>query len=117
MEAGTATDRELRRDRTGALPAWLLGLVPLLLIVAALGTFAALGGPGLSERRGAQHPPRHHDTSKNPCQPSSVNSDWWAWNMNRPVRGKRSSRIPRWPWHCMTVSVSSTGSSDVPVGK
>ena len=56
-------------------------------------------------------------TSKKPCQPSSVNSDWWAWNMNRPVRGKRSSRTPRWPWHCMTVSVSSTGCSDVPVGK
>jgi zinc transporter, ZIP family len=35
-----------------ALPAWLLGLVPLLLAVGALGAFAALGGPGLGERPG-----------------------------------------------------------------
>ncbi|MGZ8481842.1 MAG: ZIP family metal transporter [Candidatus Limnocylindria bacterium] len=34
------------------LPVWLLGLVPLLMIAAAIGTFAALGGPGLGERRG-----------------------------------------------------------------
>jgi zinc transporter, ZIP family len=52
MEARTATGREIRRDRMAGLPAWLLGLVPLLLIIAAIGTFAALGGPGLSERRG-----------------------------------------------------------------
>jgi zinc transporter, ZIP family len=52
MEARSATDRELRPDRTRGLPAWLLGLVPLLLIVAAVGSFAALGGPGLGERRG-----------------------------------------------------------------
>jgi ZIP family zinc transporter len=38
--------------RTGRLPAWLLGLLPLLLIAAAVGAFAALGGPGLGERRG-----------------------------------------------------------------
>ena len=37
------------RDR---VPAWVLGVGPLLLIVAAIGTFAALGGPGLGERRG-----------------------------------------------------------------
>ncbi len=37
--------------RTG-LPAWALGLIPLLLIAVAVGTFAALGGPGLGERRG-----------------------------------------------------------------
>jgi ZIP family zinc transporter len=35
-----------------ALPAWLLGLVPLLLAVGVLGAFAALGGPGLGERPG-----------------------------------------------------------------
>jgi len=52
MEARTATERELQPDRTGGLPAWLLGLVPLLLIIAAVGAFAALGGPGLGERRG-----------------------------------------------------------------
>jgi hypothetical protein len=23
-------------------------------------------------------------TSKNPIQPNSANSLWWAWNMNRP---------------------------------
>jgi hypothetical protein len=34
------------------IPAWVLGLVPLLLIIAAVGAFAALGGPGLGERRG-----------------------------------------------------------------
>jgi zinc transporter ZupT len=34
------------------VPAWLLGLVPLLLIGLAIGTFAALGGPGLGERNG-----------------------------------------------------------------
>jgi len=52
MEARTATERELRDDRTGGLPAWLLGLAPLLLIVAAVIAFVALDGPGLGERRG-----------------------------------------------------------------
>jgi ZIP family zinc transporter len=51
MEGRTATDRDLG-ERTGRLPAWVLGLVPLLLIAATIGTFAALGGPGLGERRG-----------------------------------------------------------------
>jgi zinc transporter, ZIP family len=49
MEGRAATDRDLRAD---GLPAWLLGLVPLLLIIAAVGLFAALDGPGLGERRG-----------------------------------------------------------------
>jgi zinc transporter ZupT len=35
-----------------ALPAWVLGLAPLLLIVAAFVAFAALDAPGLEERRG-----------------------------------------------------------------
>jgi ZIP family zinc transporter len=52
MEGRAASDRDLRADRSGRLPAWLLGAVPLLLIVAAVGAFAALGGPGLGERRG-----------------------------------------------------------------
>ncbi|HMJ03778.1 MAG TPA: ZIP family metal transporter [Conexibacter sp.] len=55
MEAHEATERELRGrsgERTGGLPTWLLGLGPLLLIVAAIGAFAALGGPGLGDRRG-----------------------------------------------------------------
>ena len=43
--------------RTAALPlsrvpVWALGLVPLLLIVAAVAAFALLDGPGLAERRG-----------------------------------------------------------------
>src|SRR5262249_35986493 len=33
-------------------PAWLLGLVPLLLAVGLLGAFAVLGGPGLGDRPG-----------------------------------------------------------------
>src|ERR671917_683260 len=33
-------------------PAWLLGLVPLVLIVVAIGGFAVLDGPGLTERNG-----------------------------------------------------------------
>jgi len=52
MEARAADERDLRHDRTGRLPAWLLGVVPLLLILAAIGSFALLGGPGLGERRG-----------------------------------------------------------------
>jgi zinc transporter, ZIP family len=45
----SAATRTAAASRT---PTWLLGLGPLLLIVAALGAFAALGGPGLGERRG-----------------------------------------------------------------
>jgi zinc transporter, ZIP family len=52
MEAGGATSDELRAERAGGLPAWLLGLLPLLLIAAAIGAFVALGAPGLGERRG-----------------------------------------------------------------
>jgi len=48
MEARGAT-QDL--PRSGA-PVWVLGLVPLLLIAAAVGLFAALGGPGLGERNG-----------------------------------------------------------------
>jgi zinc transporter, ZIP family len=47
MEAGTTALR-----RAGRLPAWALGLIPLLLIAVAIGAFAALGGPGLGERTG-----------------------------------------------------------------
>ena len=55
-------------------------------------------------------------TSKKPCQPSSVNSDWCAWNMNPPGWENFHSRMPRWPWHSITVSVNSDGVFDVPVG-
>jgi zinc transporter ZupT len=40
------------RAALGRWPAWLLGLVPLLLVALAVGLFAALGAPGLGERRG-----------------------------------------------------------------
>jgi ZIP family zinc transporter len=49
MEAH-ADARPLPRRRS--LPAWVLGLVPLLLAVGVLGAFAALGGPGLGDRPG-----------------------------------------------------------------
>jgi zinc transporter ZupT len=38
--------------RERGLPGWVLALAPLLLIAAAIGLFAALGGPGLGDRRG-----------------------------------------------------------------
>jgi len=50
MEGRAATDRDVGLDRS--LPAWLLGLVPLLLIAAAIAVFAALDGPGLGGRTG-----------------------------------------------------------------
>jgi zinc transporter ZupT len=36
----------------GRLPVWALGLLPLVLIAAAIGAFAVLGGPGLGDRTG-----------------------------------------------------------------
>ena len=47
MEAAAQAERA-----PGGLPAWLLGLIPLALIGAAIGAFALLGGPGLGERTG-----------------------------------------------------------------
>jgi zinc transporter, ZIP family len=35
-----------------SVPAWLLGLIPLALLAAAIATLSVLGGPGLGERRG-----------------------------------------------------------------
>jgi zinc transporter ZupT len=49
MEARAGTDGDLGARR---LPTWLLGLLPLLLIIAAVGVFAVLDGPGLADRRG-----------------------------------------------------------------
>jgi zinc transporter ZupT len=51
MEGRAATEQDVR-DRASGVPAWLLGVIPLLLIAAAVAAFAALGGPGLGERRG-----------------------------------------------------------------
>jgi ZIP family zinc transporter len=48
MEGRSATV-ELGSSR---VPVWVLGLVPLLLIAAAVAAFALLDGPGLGERRG-----------------------------------------------------------------
>ncbi len=50
MEARGAAERDASA-RSG-VPAWALGLIPLLLILAAVVGFAALGGPGLGERTG-----------------------------------------------------------------
>lgn len=51
MEAHGATG-ELVTERRRALPAWVLGVLPLLLIALAVGAFATLGGPGLGGRTG-----------------------------------------------------------------
>ena len=47
MEGRAATVDELR-----GIPAWVLGLIPLVLIMAAIGAFALLDGPGRGDRRG-----------------------------------------------------------------
>jgi zinc transporter, ZIP family len=50
MEAhGVAAD-DLQPQRS--VPAWVAGLLPLVLVALAVGAFAALGGPGLGERTG-----------------------------------------------------------------
>ena len=49
MEGRAATVQDLRSSR---VPSWLLGLLPLVLIMVAVGAFALLDGPGLGERRG-----------------------------------------------------------------
>ncbi len=66
-----------------------------------------------ARRRAGLH--QSSTTSKKPIQPSSANSDWCAWNMCSPVPANWISSTPRWPWHCMTVSVYSQ-CSPVPVG-
>ena len=48
MEAGASRASTVG----GRLPAWVLGLAPLLVIAAAIAVFAALGGPGLGDRTG-----------------------------------------------------------------
>jgi ZIP family zinc transporter len=51
MEAGQATAGGESRGEARRLPAWLAGLLPLLLLAAAIGLFVGLGAPGL-ERNG-----------------------------------------------------------------
>ena len=52
MEGRAATGRDVQVEGRDRFPAWLLGLLPLLLIAVALGGFLLLGGPGLGDRRG-----------------------------------------------------------------
>jgi zinc transporter, ZIP family len=53
MEAqSSAAKLAPEHSERGGRPAWVLGLVPLLLIALAVGLFAALDGPGLGDRRG-----------------------------------------------------------------
>ncbi len=51
MEASGAAERAAASGAS-RLRVWLLGLLPLALIALAAATFAALGAPGLGERRG-----------------------------------------------------------------
>jgi len=52
MAGGAATGDVTAPGPRPRVPAWVLGVVPLLLIVLAVGAFAAFDGPGLGERRG-----------------------------------------------------------------
>ena len=65
---------------------------------------------GEREQRHERREPADHSTSKKPIQPSSVNSDWWAWNMNLPGLWKSISITHRSPWQSITVSVYSNWS-------
>lgn len=47
MEAATEAQRRPAAERPGRLPAWLLGLGPLLVLGAAIAAFVALDAPGL----------------------------------------------------------------------
>jgi zinc transporter, ZIP family len=67
MEAHADTS-SLRRRRP--LPAWLLGLVPLVLAVGLLGAFAVLGGPGLGDRPGP--PVEELSVERTVLQPDSI---------------------------------------------
>ena len=52
MESSAVIERDAAPQTGRRLPAWVLGLAPLLLIALAIGSFAALGGPGLGDRLG-----------------------------------------------------------------
>jgi ZIP family zinc transporter len=51
MESGSLANG-LRRAGLGRAPGWVLGLLPLVIVAAAVGAFVALGAPGLAERTG-----------------------------------------------------------------
>jgi zinc transporter ZupT len=61
---------EAATTRAQRAPAWLLGLVPLLLIVTALGAFAVLDGPGLGDRNGV--PVEEIAVEKTVLKPGSI---------------------------------------------
>ena len=125
MRPGSSTVRSTASSSTGGP---LRSASPGPSSSANAASASAISASGTAPRTHAGTPPgpaagahigaRLHQstTSNRPIQPSCANSDWWAWNMYWPSYGKRSSRMPRCPWHCMIVSVYSTGSSDVPVG-
>jgi len=52
MEAANPAADAAGEPAGRGIPSWVLGLAPLLLIIAAVGAFSALGGPGLGERTG-----------------------------------------------------------------
>ena len=52
MEAYDATGATRLRPGSGRVPAWVLGVLPLLIAAAAITAFAAFGGPGLGQRTG-----------------------------------------------------------------
>jgi zinc transporter, ZIP family len=52
VEAYDATGATRLGPGSGRVPAWLLGVLPLLIAAAAITAFAAFGGPGLGQRTG-----------------------------------------------------------------
>jgi zinc transporter, ZIP family len=52
MEVRGVVERTGDRPKLGGLPSWALGLLPLLLIAAAVAVFVALDAPGLKGRTG-----------------------------------------------------------------
>jgi zinc transporter, ZIP family len=52
VEAHDATGAARLGRRSSRAPAWLLGVLPLLIAAAAITAFAAFGGPGLGQRTG-----------------------------------------------------------------
>ena len=108
------------RSGSESPPATASAISTAAISATAPATRPQVGTPRSGPVRSIVSPPASTDqpsTSKNPIQPSSANSVLWAWNMNGPACGKRSSQIPRCAWPWTTVSVNSVGSSLVPVGK
>ena len=93
-----------RRDAPPLAPAWLLGLVPLLLAVGVLGAFAVLGGPGLGERPG----PAVEELSveRTVLEPGSIKLTVRNDGPDRGDRSRRpSSTTPTWTSTSQTTAV------------